>query len=64
MEQRIQDLLHELRDTKLPRHHRDAEDNMQWAADLIEDMQKRLDRWEPKVTGFTSAMTAAQNLQK
>ena len=33
------------------------------AANAIEDMQKRLDRWEPR-SSFSSASTAAQNLIK
>lgn len=35
----VQDDLFELRNTKLPRHHRDAEDAMQWAADEIEQLR-------------------------
>lgn len=35
------DDLWELRNTKLPRHHRDAEDAMVWAADQIERLRAR-----------------------
>lgn len=40
--QKRADDLFELRNTKLPRHHRDAEDAMHWAADEIERLNNPL----------------------
>jgi len=40
----MEDDLWELRNTKLPRHHRDAEDVMRWAADEITRLRTALQK--------------------